>query len=102
MDSSWEDSIYGSIFKFRKKCDCEGDEFVFMQELGRDVLGNFSADVMRKKYSLNHPNLLNSHALFWCNGEDLNMALNTKEFDPNERVLILIFEFFKMSLRDIA
>ena len=36
------------------------------------------------------------------NGKDINTALGTKEFDPNERVLILIFEFFKMSLRDIA
>lgn len=73
-----------------------------MQELGRDVLGNYSAEIMRERYSLNHPNLLNSHALFWCNGRDLNLALNMQEFEPNERVLILIFEYFKMNLRDIA
>lgn len=35
------------------------------------------------------------------NGKDCNTFFKSKDFDKDERCLVIIFEYFKMSLKDI-
>ena len=70
-----------------------------MQEIDLDVLSPEEATKCRERFTIQHKYLLDIYNVFETSGKELNAKIeNIGDFNPDERVLCMVFEYFATDL----
>jgi len=72
---------------------------VFVQELDFDVLTAEDALRYRERFNIQHRYILDIYNIFETTGSEFYpIVRGVENFDPNERVLLMVFEYFATDL----
>jgi len=91
-----QDPNFGPLYVFENDTTHQP---VFVQEIEFDVLSASDANKYRERFSIQHKYILDIYNVFESTGAEFyDKVQDHDHFDPNERILLMVFEYYESDL----